>query len=252
MLAKEKWRSALASGLQAVLQQSKDNNARYSLRAFARRLKIPVSTLSEILNEKPTISREKAISLVSNFPLCQADRSYLLHLLGAPLKKDREILPASASELFEDPIYIATLGVLELDRAPDQCAAIANALKTTPEKAQFVLSRLAGAGLVKESEPGVYHPSGKAFTSSDGVTSGAIRSFHLAGMDLAKRAISEIPLERRDVSTISFAGCSDKFAEMQREIRQCHERILAIAQSGPEKDVVYRMIVNLFPYPEFH
>ncbi|RYZ78410.1 MAG: TIGR02147 family protein, partial [Proteobacteria bacterium] len=93
--------------------------------------------------------------------------------------------------------------------------------------------------------------TGKSFSSTDGVSSEAIRAYHQSGLDLAKRAISEIPVEKRDFSTLSFAGCAETFAEMVKEIRNCHERVVAIAESGAEKNVVYRLNINLFPYPVF-
>lgn len=80
--------------LKAELLKRKSNNPRYSMRAFARALRLQTSKLSEILNGKKGLSVQRAQEIVSimQFNQIQADLFCLsveCQHARSPRKKDR-------------------------------------------------------------------------------------------------------------------------------------------------------------------
>ncbi|RZA02601.1 MAG: TIGR02147 family protein [Proteobacteria bacterium] len=241
------WRTFFREALQECVDAAKARNKSYSLRSFAKRVNLGVSTLSEILSGKPALSRESAAEVLEHLTISSREKRYLRYLMDLPHENVRNEVAPSAAKIFSDPAFIAVLYALELDEIPKTSAAIAAKLGIAVARVSDAFIQLEGLGMVRRASGGQFEATGASWATLDGIPSAEYRAFHANSLSLAKDALEKFPVEERDISSVTFASNKTKISEMRRELRRSIEGISAIGESAKTKDTVYRVVLCLYP-----
>jgi len=117
----------------------------------------------------------------------------------------------------------------------------------TVRQAKQSVQLLAKLGLILKGKNNRYTISEASLTTGKDVMSIAFQNFHLACTDLARRAFTEFPLTKRNMTGLTL-GISEKcYAHICEEIQQFQSRIMEIANADEASNRVYQLNFHFFP-----
>lgn len=221
-------------------------NANYSLRAFAKHLHVGSGPLSEILAKKRVLSSRMASRITERLMLTPADRQRFLSLLAAPLSSPSPFRPLAddAFRVIADWQHFGILSLLETKGARSDARWIGTRLGISAEDAQIALDRLTRLEMIRADGDRLVPVSGWA-TSSD-IPSQAIRKFHRQTIQLALGALEEVPVEERDVTSITVAVDVANLPRAKSLIRKFRRQLSDLLEAG-ERSEVYQLNIQLIP-----
>jgi len=109
------------------------------------------------------------------------------------------------------------------------------------------LELLVRLGLIESNNKGGYTIVGKILSTGHEVQSLAVQQFHLECMDLAAKALKELPGDERNISGLTLGISKTAYNEVCKVIHGAQEAILAIAEKDQGSDRVYQLNFHLFP-----
>ncbi|MCM0605211.1 MAG: TIGR02147 family protein [Xanthomonadaceae bacterium] len=214
-------------------------NSRYSLRAFARDLKIEPARLSDILNGKKGLSRSAAEQWAQKLGWDDTETEFFCDLVESeharnPIKRQiakRRALAAleknsnsltltlDAFRTISDWYPMAILELLKLNRTVHTSSWIASELGITPIQVTDALERLERLELI-ERKDSKWIPIPDAVLSPDGVPSTAIKSFHDQTLTKAIQALYTQSVSDRDFYTYVIPARSKDLPEIRSRVRK--------------------------------
>jgi transcriptional regulator with XRE-family HTH domain len=239
------WMPAVSRALSLEMARVRLRNPRFSQRAFAKRLGLTSSALSEVLSQKRNLSRTSSERILRQLG---EDPAGLLNDgidSGRPLKTVQ--LDYDQFALISEWHNIALLSLLETKGARGKVSWIAKRLRIEKGTARVAIERLMRLGLLKKGAGGEYELAVTDTAGADGVPDLARRRHHLEGLGLAERSLLEDPLELRDHYSMTLAMPTRKIPEAAKRIRKFINELTQWLESSAERDEVYRVAVQLFP-----
>jgi uncharacterized protein (TIGR02147 family) len=107
-----------------------------------------------------------------------------------------------------------------------------------------ILCRL---GLVEKQKNGTYKVTSKVLTTGSEVESHAVQKFHLSTMELAAKALRNLPRDKRNISGLTLGISKEAYDKTCAAILECQDKILAIAKEDENPESVYQLNFHLFP-----
>lgn len=224
-------------------------NRRYSLRAFARDLEISPAQLSQVLSGRRPLTPGLATRVAEKLDLSPIERKDFLSSTvldrwpdetpkWAPLDEDR-------FQLIADWKHFAILSLTRVRGARGEAGWIATRLGLSYAESSAALDRLRRLGLVTE-DPANFKQIGDPIHVGSKVPSTAIRRYHRETLELALRKLEEVPVERRDYSSVTITMNEADLEKFRDRIMKFQEDIGAEAEANPTHDV-YMFACQLFP-----
>lgn len=243
----EKWRSEFDALLVERFKAQKRKNARLSLRAFAKKVGLSPGSLSELLNgsSRWQISPERAVAVTKLLGLTPVRENRMLALIGHEFEREREDVALSDESLLRDWTIFPIAMAFDLPVKERGIAAIARRLRLNPVRVEEVVDFLLDRGVLKREKGGVISREG-GFWDVSGATETAFRHFHRQNLQLAAKALAEVPKEERDFTALTFVGDKSQLEAVRREIRRFQDKIVSLMGSDSTNEV-YRLAINFFP-----
>lgn len=116
----------------------------------------------------------------------------------------------------------------------------------TPRQAKASVGLLLRLGLVKKKGRR-FELTDTVVTSGDEVRSVAVTEFHLQNLDIAKKAVTDVPSFGRDISCVAAALSPKGYGAVKEEVRRFRERLVSIVEKDTEQDRVYHVNIQLYP-----
>ena len=116
-----------------------------------------------------------------------------------------------------------------------------------PKQAKRSIELLEKLGFIRRQANGVYKISNKSITTGKEVVDTAVLKFQLEAMQLAARAVQELPADMRNVSGLTLGISRKAYERICDEIYQFQEKIMEIANEDEQADNVYRLNFHFFP-----
>jgi uncharacterized protein (TIGR02147 family) len=138
---------------------------------------------------------------------------------------------ASLPAFLDDPKWIASM--LEPPISPRQAA---EAIET--------LCRL---GLLVRGERGKLRQAQSLVTTGPGPLGHQIFVYHHAMLDLAKRALDDLPRDERDVSCVTLCVSQASLPLLKQRIRDFRRELLQLAELDPKPERVVQLNFQMFP-----
>jgi len=224
-------------------------NPQYSLRAFARSLKIHSSTLSAILNNKRKITPKSAQKLLDELEVDAVEKKKIfLSLIEGQQdqgKPQYHILDDETLSIICDWEHFAVLSLLELEEKNKNPGWIANRLNIPLGIVLETLSRLERAELAK-LENGNWIATGKNCATKTDIPNSSIRKVHRQYIEKALYSLDQHSVDERDITGITMAINSKKLPMAKKMIADFRRELAAVLECDP-KDEVYRLNLQLFP-----
>jgi uncharacterized protein (TIGR02147 family) len=253
------------------------HNERYSLRAFARDLDLSPSRLSETMNLKSGISLPTVEKISSRLKLSKSESGFLrdLYLVdGKTNRGTRDIAMKSLSKARErtkikeldtekfkviaEWYHTAILQMTDLKQFRPEIEWIAIKLGIAPERSRRAVERLFDLGLLfKDSQTAQWKQHPELMVTESEIPATAIRQYHRQMMQKAFRAIDEVPVEHRNVQSMTFALPKDRYREVCGKIQDLFKEAWELSGSESKdsnqespKDSLYAINVQFFPLIE--
>jgi uncharacterized protein (TIGR02147 family) len=232
-------------------------NPSFSLRAFAQRLDISPSALSEVLNGKRAVSEKWIPKLAERLSLSPREIKKLqksfadteaLKTGGAKkeaLKAYTEIT-MDQYHMISDWFHFGILSLAETADFKDEPAWIAQRLNITMSQTKSALERLERLNLLVRGKDGHLKHSGQPYSTTDEIANLALRKSHSQNLELARRSLEVDALKERDFTYITMAIDPEKIPTAKKMIRQFRDRLCAYLESEEKKEV-YQMCIQMFP-----
>lgn len=235
-------------------ERAKNSNASYSLRAFAKKLDMYPSAVSEILNGKRSVTEKMATKILEN--LSVAPDKYDRIIGGIKVKGPGRPKQTSEKEYLEiqmdqyhvisDWFYFAVLSLAETKGFISEPKWIADRLCISTRDATTAIERLERLGLLEVTSRGKIRPTGNQFRTSNDISSRSLRKSHLQTLDLAKKSLEIDDVKVRDVTSVTMAIDPALLPEAKKMIQKFRRQLCEFLESGRKKEV-YRASINLFP-----
>ena len=237
----------------------RQNNPKYSLRAFARDFKVSPSFLSEVLSEKARFSKEQGLHWATMNRLTASEIVFFGELVdlcdgrtdairnAAKMRLNRlrvdsdvEKLRIDSFRLISDWHHFAIIEALKLpdaEHTPDWLAAHFGVSKGIVTDSLRRLERLKFLERAADGRYTILKPR----SITGGVPSEFIRHFHASILEKATAAIFSQPVDARDLSATIIAFDSALMPKYRELIDEFRKKVIDLANSSPTKDVVYSL-----------
>ncbi len=250
--------------IRSNLDQIKIKNPGFSLRAYAKKLELSPSALSEILNGKRKISGKMAAKIIDRMNLSPDVSSPVLSLFENKMKdldfedsdtKNESPAPPAVIDflqlssdqfnLIAEWQHFALLSLMETKTFKSDVAWIARKLGITIQQAHSSIERLIRLGFVfKKNRKLVTNK--RALISSDNIPNQAVRKSHYNDLILAEKALDQTPVDERDFTAITVAANKKNLPKARKLIREFQDKLTLCLEQG-EKDEVMKFTFYLYP-----
>lgn len=254
--------------LNEVFSGLKIKNPQYSLRAFAKKLDLAPSTLSEILNGKKRASVKLARKISDRLLLDPQERSEILDLyserfllgmnsVGESQKIDRDkekeyvMMSADQFKIISDWQHYALLNLIKTVDFSSSEAWIASRLDISEKSVSEVIERLIRAGMLERLSDGALRRTQNKTRTTDDVINLSIQKAHAEELEIAKEKLESVPLEMRDFTSVTLAINPDKIPMAKELIRKFQDDLCDVLGAGDKKEV-YKICFQLFPLTEIN
>ena len=217
----------LRSGLMGSFKKIKKTNSRISMRAFAKRLGISHSAMSEILNGKRRVSKEKAEQFADALHISGEDRKIFLSDFRK-VDPTYQVLPDEVFQALADPDYFHVLTLVDT--------------RNFSESPEWIAKRL---GITSDKSSTIFKTNNRLSTKND-IASKAIQMSHQISLDRAKDALTSIPVNLRFFLSATMSTDNEKYRLAIDMLKDTMNRISELFETS-EKEEVYKLQIALFP-----
>jgi uncharacterized protein (TIGR02147 family) len=246
--------------LQSLFEQKQKQNARYSLRAFARDTGVDASSLSKMLNGKRALSEAMIRSIGENLSMPEREISQWLSkglYYSAFLKKQQALLDSNFSPLqveefnlissSEHFAFLECINLIDFDHSLD---FFAKRLDISLERAQEIQERLIKFEFLKMDDRGQYLllRGNTSLFSIPPANAAPLKTMQNEILLKAVDALHTVQLDSRIQNALIFSFTKnqislirDGFHRLLKEVNQ------ESAKVGGNADEVYCMSLSLIP-----
>ncbi|WII71221.1 TIGR02147 family protein [Bdellovibrio sp. 22V] len=238
--------------LQAELVERCRFNPSYSLRAFARSLRVEPSALSQMINGKRPITEKMKLRLgsalglsveqIRRLPVSEQEESFNSH------EPQKQSLDEFA--LISDWYHYAILELTHVFDFKPESGWISRRLGITKSEANIAIERLFRMNLLRKEKS--HHwvetsENGELTHLTPAQTSDAARKYQIQLLELSQRTVQEVELTQRNHTSATFCfDAADMTEAVKRitEFRRAFAREFRRPKNGKE---VYQMQISFFP-----
>jgi uncharacterized protein (TIGR02147 family) len=254
------------SYLRAQLSSQMAKNPHYSLRAFAKKLELAPSSLSEILSGKKNLSHGMASKVSFRLGLTAKETEYFilladLELAASEAMKEqiiqklqklnkRRSVASLDIELFRVIADWYHIPIIEMTRLPHiefSPATIAKKLGINPLEARNAIERLEKLELIEKDAGGRYRKVQDNTLFSSTQKNEALSSFHQQMLERASAALKRQSPKERYSGSETFCLDENLSEEAREIINDCFDKIVALAAKSKKPKHVYHLGIHFFP-----
>lgn len=238
--------------------ERRSRNPRYSLRAFAAHLGISSGPLTEILLQKRELTARQAEVFAKKLEFSPEERDALLKLIenkNSTKRRKKTLIKFAkvglGNALSEDTFrfiadwyHFAILSLLLTHDCKSEPKWIGERLGISATEVRLALDRMKKLGLIEKTKLG-WKNKGPLSTTTE-VPSKALRRFHRQVLEQAAASLEEVPLEMRDITSMTFAMNMEKMSEAKKLIRKFRTNMAFLLEEGKTTEV-YRLNIQLVP-----
>lgn len=229
----------------------KAKNKSYSLRAYAKVLKLSPAQLSQVFSGKRRLTRESALKILENSGLSPLEKQTLSQSLLPPFQSGEGIegeylqIDSASFKIISSWRYYAVLnlcGFLEGKLSP---VIVSRELNISPKEARSALKTLEELKLLKRVK-GRYQITFTNLTTTQDIPDAGIRLAHRDILARAAASLDRDAMETQDYSYVTMAIDPTKIPSAKKMIRDFRRRLCRHLETGNQR-AVYTMALQLFP-----
>jgi uncharacterized protein (TIGR02147 family) len=164
-------------------------------------------------------------------------------------KSDTRVMPHDHFEFYSEWYHTAIRSLISSYGFKDDYEWLAENVfpAISFAKARKSVALLEKLGLIKKDKSGIYRVTDADLTTGDEVKKGALLKFYHTGMELMKRALEKLPMDKRNVSGITAGVSEATYLKMIEKIKKFRQEIAQLVKEDHAPDRVYQVNVHVFP-----
>lgn len=227
-------------------------NPGYSLRSFARILQISPSSLSRILNGERIASPAMKAKLRRRLSIDPQTFSQLSDDVSSNAEQKRtadfQQLAMDTFNAIADWYHYAILELTNVKGFESNPRWIAKTLGITISEANAAIERLQRLGMLVSTEDGRWINRSGNNTNADGdITASACRKLQRQVLEMALKALEEVPVTDRDQSSMTLAIKRERMPEAIEKITQFRREFTQFLEQDSERDAVFQLGISFYP-----
>ena len=247
----------------------KSENPSFSYQVFAQRSGFKAKTyLLDIISGKRPLSKKSLLNVATAMGLKKRETDYfetLVNFNNSKSSKEKEYyferlkslagrtgaqkITSNQYDYFSQWYHVAIRELVTMKGFKGNYKTLAKKLnpRITPKQAKDSVQLLLRLGMIQKMASGTFKQKDPQISTGDELYSLAVLKHQQETLKLANEALERIPVENRDISTVT-AGISYKcFGVVKQEIQLFRKRLLSIIEEDQGVDVVYQINFQLFP-----
>ncbi len=241
--------SVITAKLENEFIRAKSKNPSYSLRAFAKKIGLPASAVSELLKGKRPVTIRMANKIADSLDLSVAEKNQWQNLFNnkSDTKKNSKVfLSEKQFSKVSDWYYFAILSLMETKSFRSDTVWIAKRLGIEPLAVSKALTNMQNLKMIEKDSKGNWYTKDFSFETTDGVESSAIKQFQLQTLNLAGKSLLQDSVQDRNIYATTIAINPEKIHEAKRRMK---EFIFSLSEflESESKTEVYNLCIQLFP-----
>lgn len=240
----------------------KNRNTAYSLRSFARDLKISPTSLSLIFSGKQGLSAKQADNIAKNLSFSKSESEHFIALVNqihARSKLERESatkkleknphtdLSLEYFKIISDWQHLAIMQMVDLHNFESDPKWIAKQLNITTSLACESIERLCTLELLNKNSKGELTKPRGFMATPIGTSNKAIQNFHQQMIQKAEESITNLPTNKRDLGTSTFTMNEDDWNWACDEIRKFRHELTNRLTQSKNKNLLVAFSTQFFP-----
>lgn len=240
-------RQLTASALKLLNDKFKEKQLKlpsFSLRAFAKHLKISPTALSEGLRGHRNFTEDTIRKMAIKLQLNPHETAHIL----ATNEVEFELLDEKTFESISDWEYLTVLNLTHLKGFQATPEWISRRTGISPDRAAFVLNHLVNMGYIFQSH-GKWQRIQKKLHSSTAIPITLITKCLNQDLEIVRHSFG-LPVTERDSSAITLVLTKENFREAQVMIRKFRIDLAALSEKQGQSDIegeVYKLCIHLVP-----
>jgi uncharacterized protein (TIGR02147 family) len=252
--------------LKGKFEEKKAKNPQFSLRSFARVLDLSPSHISKILNGKGKLSLSKADQVSNKLKFTEEERKKFFRLVMYDHAYSDEVKIHQLNKLKQGNISFKEIdlenfkvisewyhfAILSLSRTKGFVAEpewISNRLGINLKEADSALSRLHKLGILIKDENGIHAYNDSQITTTNDISSLAIRENHKQTIKKGLQAIDSQPVNEREFHSVVLSVANHDIPRAKKLIRNIIDNINE-EFDVPNGDEVYQLNMQFFRLTE--
>lgn len=230
-----------------TLEEAQRLNERFSLRAYASKLDVPASFLSEFLSGKRVLSPERATKIINKLSLKSGKRLELLSKLNLNRPLERTQISSEHYYVVSDPMYYSLLCLVETKNFSLDYNAIGRKLGTTEMSVKNYMAKLLELGFISVNEDGEFFLSTPHLITTDGIPNDCLKERHRANLSNAISAIDGIEIEEKFFGFETLAINPSDLAKFRKLANDFLDQVVTLSNANLDKEEVYEFNINFYP-----
>lgn len=251
--------------IKSALNRRRENGEPHSSRAFATKLGVSVSFLSEVMNSKKSLSVELALKIAVKLAMTDLETQRFCLLVQLEREKDpvfreelqrrlNELNPRQkvfdlSADLFKSISDWHHAAILELSYFPAfklNADSSARRLGISKLEAELALERLLRLELLEKDRKGTYRKTHGYVYSQSHVPNAAFKAFHSGILEKAQAAlVTQTPVERVSATDI-LAIDSRRLEQVDRLSQEFSAAVIKLGEKSKVKNAVYALSTHFF------
>lgn len=219
-------------------------NPRYSMRSYARFLKVNPTTLCLYFNKKRQLSNASLLKIANKIGIPEEEAQKLYS--ADKIENSIDFVDLKNIEAVSKWYCFAILSIMELDTFVSDYSWIADRLGISASQVEEAIENMKRLNMVLEKTDGQLQATGKTYSIPDEYCSFVNRQIHLQELTLIEKSLETDPIDTRSASSITVATDMEKINEANKRIKKFRRKMMKFLESGKKK-VVYKMCIQIFP-----
>lgn len=242
--------------LAKTLEEKRQHNPSYSLRALARSFRLSPASLSQIISGKRRLSKQAALRIAHAPGASNELKNAMLLIAQEPTGSKSQSDPPGQTisqtievetfKMISNWYHFAILSMSAFKHKLSDPVWIGSRLKIPPKIAGAALKRLNKLGLLKISKNTFTQVTPRITTTND-IPDKAIRLFHHQMIEKAAISLDRDQVNLREFGCETLAIHPDQLPKLKEEIRKFRDRINQLTKDHPDKKRLYALNLHLFP-----
>lgn len=229
--------------------ESRAKNARFSMRAYSRRIGVTQSAISEILNGQRKITRKMAAKILDGMDMAPTSVAQILAGFSSPTIEAASFknLSIDAYNAISEWYHFAILSLAETEGFKCDSQWIASRLGISKKQVDAAVERLARLEMIDlDQVTKNWKPTGAQFAIDPGFSTAALKKAQRENLELAQKELDTGDFERRNFTAITFCFDPDRMDEAKALIKEFRQRFCQLMEKDRKKEV-YKMNIQLYP-----
>lgn len=235
--------------LKENLRERRYKNPAYSLRAYSRDLGVSSTALSDVLSGKRHLSKKNIEKVAEKLSFSPIQVKELLKQLNykEETKEKESFLNVKEDEfqLISNWYYVAILTLCAQKNIENNPVAIGKRLGVNPHSVEVAIEVLKRLKLLNISGNKIKRTSAPLRITTD-IPSYAIKNYHKENLRLVENSIDNVPLELREISSMTLNINPKKMKKAKKMIEDFKEKFTSEMEKTPGSEV-YTLGMHFYP-----